>query len=156
MDVQELVKKFESLTPEELLSYLSGEKDVSEIDLQLIEELRSTGLNDRTINVLLHYVNLVTKGELPSDEVKKIAAHWKRKEISTVQEAMEFARTEHEKHQKWRKEKSGIKEESVIKENSVIKEVDIFDSIMAAIKAGLSDEQLGKYVKNLLDVSKDE
>lgn len=149
MDVQELVKKFESLTPEELLNYLSGGKDVSEIDLQLIEELRSTGLNDGTINVLLHYVTLVTKGKLPSDEVKKIAAHWKSKEISTVQEAMKFARTEHEKYQKWRTEKLNVKEDSAIKE------VDILDSIMAAINAGLNDEQLGKYVKNLLNVSED-
>lgn len=150
MDVQELVNKFETLTPEELLSYLSGEKDVSENDLQLIQELRSTGLNDGTINVLLHYVSLVTKGKLPSDEVKKIAAHWQSKEISNVQEAMKFARTEHEKYQKWRTEKLSVKEDSAIKE------VDILDSIMAAIKAGLSDEQLGKYVKNLLNVSEDE
>lgn len=53
------------------------------------------------VNVLIEYVMRTNDMKLPRAYVIKIAAHWARKNIKTVKEAMTLAQTEHQKYQEW-------------------------------------------------------
>lgn len=54
--------------------------------------MQSYGLRSGVVNVLLEYVMLTNEKQLPRALITKIAAHWKRLNIETVEEAQEQAR----------------------------------------------------------------
>lgn len=142
---QELIKKFESITPEEYLKAIYNVedwKDIYENDLKLVNEYRKKGLNDSVINVLLDYVIISCKGRLSKALFMKMASHWLRKKITTVEQAMKFAREYHDTYKEWAKDKEKAKH----KPHGLPE----LNSIRGAIVGGLTDEQLGKYVRRLL------
>ncbi|MHA4118450.1 DnaD domain protein [Bacillus cereus] len=153
MDKQqkELLNLLNTWTPEQLLIEISGfseslEDEVHfflEKDLKIIATVRDNfRLPDPVINVLIYYVMLKTDMRLPKAYVEKIAGHWVRKKIATVDDALAIAKKEHRQYNEWIQ---GQK-----KEKQYPNEITLIDSIMGAITAGLTDEQLGKYVKKLL------
>ncbi len=101
---QKIVHQFETLSPYDVLrSYANGGKPAL-VDLKLIETIMfEQKLTPGVVNVLIDYVLKTNDGKLPGPLVTKIAAHWSRKKIKTVQEAIDFAQQEHNKSKKWQK-----------------------------------------------------
>lgn len=83
------------ISPLELLAFYQGGSRIPDSDVELVETLvRDYGLPPEVINVLLEYVLLKYDYRLPRNLVEKIAGHWKRRGIKTIQEALEQARKE--------------------------------------------------------------
>lgn len=143
---QKLIQQLNSVTPEQLLSELSGGATVPKGDLHIVTDMRDNyRLPNPVINVLIYYVMLRSDMILNPEYVKKIAGHWVRKKVTTVENALSLAKKEDELYKKWIHSKK--KEEN---EPHTINTIDAIDAIKGAIKSGLTDEQLGKYVRNLL------
>jgi replication initiation and membrane attachment protein len=83
------------LSPLELLSYYQGGAKIPDCDINLVESLiRDYGLPQGVVNVLLDYVLQKHDRKLPRSLVQKIAGHWKRLGITTIEQAKEQARKE--------------------------------------------------------------
>ncbi|WP_027410197.1 replication initiation and membrane attachment family protein [Anoxybacteroides tepidamans] len=103
---EKLIRYFETISPRQLLSDISGGAEPLASDLKLIEEVMfQQKLPPGVVNVLIHYVMLRTDMKLSKAYVEKIAGHWARKKVRTVKEAMELAKKEAEKYQSWANEK---------------------------------------------------
>ncbi len=83
------------ISPLELLSNFQDGMRIPDADLELVDRLmHQYGLPSGVINVLLEYVLYTHDFRLPRALVEKIAGHWKRRRVETVEEAMELARNE--------------------------------------------------------------
>ncbi|MGA9175586.1 MAG: DnaD domain protein [Thermoactinomyces sp.] len=88
-------RQLAQISPLELLSYYHKGTRIPDSDVELVESLvRHYGLPPEVINVLLEYVLLKYDYKLPRNLVEKIAGHWKRLGIQTIQDALEQARKE--------------------------------------------------------------
>ncbi len=95
-----------SISPFKLLSIYQNGAKISSADQTIVEELlESYQLDPGVVNVLLEYVMLTQDKKLPPQLIYKIASHWKRLNIRTVQEAMEIAKQLYSEH-KGKKEKT--------------------------------------------------
>lgn len=104
---EELVHYLESAAPIDVLRDIADGKEPLPADVQLANNLvMQHGMEPAVVNVLLQYVLLRTDMKLTKGYVEKIASHWIRKNVSTVPEAMELARTEHAQYMKWKSEGS--------------------------------------------------
>jgi DnaD/phage-associated family protein len=101
-----LMEYLNSATPEEVLTDLSGGKSPSKSELDIIEHIKEFKLPDEVINVLIQYVLLKTDMKLTRRYMEKIASHWARKKIKTVEQAMEIAKKEHKQYLEWKEKKS--------------------------------------------------
>lgn len=82
-----------TVSPVTLLEQYQQGSKVSPADLKIVEELAgSYSLPTGVINVLLEYVMLTNNKQLPRALIFKIASHWKRLKIGTVDEALEQAK----------------------------------------------------------------
>ncbi|WP_423407620.1 replication initiation and membrane attachment family protein [Heyndrickxia sp. MSNUG] len=118
---EELILYFERISPRQLLIDYSGGAEPSKSDLQIIEEVMfNQKLLPGVVNVLVDYVMLKTDKKLAKGYIEKIASHWSRKKISTVNEAMQLAKNEHRQYLEWAEGKkapaSGGKRKPVRKE----------------------------------------
>ncbi|WP_181349792.1 replication initiation and membrane attachment family protein [Thalassobacillus sp. CUG 92003] len=94
-----------SISPKELLEDLGGQHASSQ-DLKMIRDVMTEqGLPTGVMNVLVHYVLLKTDMKLSKAYMEKIASHWSRKNVTTVRQAMNLAKAEHQKYQQWGKQK---------------------------------------------------
>jgi len=83
----------EKLSPIALLEQYQGGGKNSPADLKIIEELlHSYKLPSAVINVLLEYVMITNNKQLPRSLIFKIATHWKRLGIETVDQALTQAK----------------------------------------------------------------
>lgn len=81
------------LSPISLLEQYQGGGKVSPADMKIVDELaRNYQLQPGVINVLLEYVMLTNNKQLPPALIYKIATHWKRLQIQTVDQALEQAK----------------------------------------------------------------
>jgi replication initiation and membrane attachment protein len=104
------VKQLEYTSPRQLLVELSGGAEPSGSDLKIIEDVMfKQKLLPGVVNVLVHYVMLRTDMKLTKGYVEKIASHWARKKIQTVQDAMAIAKEEHRQYQQWAETKNNPK-----------------------------------------------
>jgi len=88
-------RQLAQISPLELLSFYQKGGRVPKSDVELVETLiRHYGLPPGVINVLIEYVLLKYNYKLPRNLVEKIAGHWKRLGIETVEQALEQARKE--------------------------------------------------------------
>lgn len=88
-----------TLSPITLLERYQGGSKVSPADMKIVEELSQTyQLPSGVINVLLDYVMLTNNKQLPRSLIFKIATHWKRLNIKTVDEALEQAKQLHQEY----------------------------------------------------------
>ncbi|WP_077621285.1 replication initiation and membrane attachment family protein [Sediminibacillus massiliensis] len=91
----------ENISPKQLLEDLSGQA-ASAQDLKVIRDVMSQqGLSTGVMNVLVHYVLLKTDMKLSKAYLEKIASHWARKNVKTVKQAMNLAKSENRKYQQW-------------------------------------------------------
>ncbi len=85
----------ESYSPIQLIQQYQGKGIVASSDLKIIDRLlHEYQLSPAVANVLLEYVMLTNDYKLPRSLIEKIAAHWSRLNIKTVDEAMQAAKKE--------------------------------------------------------------
>lgn len=85
--------------------YQGGGK-IAEADLNLIEGLLiDYQLPSGVVNVLIEYIMLTNEYKLPKNLTEKIAGHWKRLKIKTVNEAQNVAKKEHQLYKEWKEVK---------------------------------------------------
>lgn len=103
-------QQLEQISPIELLSFYQNGGKIPDSDVKLVESLvQEYALPHGVVNVLLEYVLYKNNYKLPKALVQKIAGHWKRLRIQTVQEALSQARTENWEMQKKLQQKTNIK-----------------------------------------------
>lgn len=96
------VRLFESISPYDLLRSMANGAEPVQSDLRIVEGLLfEQKLPPGVVNVLLDYTMLVNDKKLIKSYIEKIASHWARKQIKTVREAMDIAKSEHKKYQSW-------------------------------------------------------
>lgn len=93
----------EHYSPVELIfQYQQGGK-IPEADLELAEALLNEyKLPSGVVNVLIEYVMLSNDYKLPKKLTEKIAGHWKRLKVTTVEEALSIAKKEHKLYREWK------------------------------------------------------
>ncbi|WP_047153151.1 DnaD domain protein [Aneurinibacillus tyrosinisolvens] len=88
-----------SLSPLQLLSHYHNGAKVAPADQKIVEDLlEDYQLPFEVVNVLLEYVMLTHERQLPKALIYKIAAHWKRLNINTVQQAQLQAKQLYAEH----------------------------------------------------------
>ncbi|MBD1380077.1 replication initiation and membrane attachment family protein [Metabacillus arenae] len=104
---EEMIYQLETISPRKFLQDISGGAEASIADLQIIEEVMfKQKLHPGVVNVLIYYVFLKTDMKLTKSYVQKIAGHWARKQIKTVQQAMNLAKQEHRQYLSWAENKT--------------------------------------------------
>ncbi|MHC0037404.1 replication initiation and membrane attachment family protein [Pseudoneobacillus sp. C159] len=104
---EKLKQYFESVSPRQFLIDVSGGSEPSKSDLQIVEDVMfHQQLTPAVANVLLHFVLMKTDMKLTKTYVEKIASHWSRKGIKTVDEAFSLALKEHRQYLEWGNNKS--------------------------------------------------
>ncbi|MGM9924587.1 MAG: replication initiation and membrane attachment family protein [Bacillus sp. (in: firmicutes)] len=97
---EERIQYLEQISPRELLIEHGGGSEPSKADLTIVEEvMMKQKLTPGVMNVLLEYVMIMTDMKLSKSYVEKIASHWSRKNVKTVKEAMELAKSEYKQAQ---------------------------------------------------------
>lgn len=144
---EELLNYLESTPPADVLRDLSGGKKPLAVDVQLAERLVGTnGMSIGVVNVLFQYAYLRTDGKITKNYVERIASHWINNKVATAKEALEFSRDEHSKYVKWKKDGQQPRKEmgntKVVEARQKAIEIAVYDSNM-------SDEQLGKFVREM-------
>lgn len=93
-----MIYQFETMHPYEFLSLKQGGQTPTSKDLQVIEYLLiDQNLKPGVVNVLIDYVLKINNNKLVRSFVEQIAAQWKRSNIETVSDAMDFAKDEFNK-----------------------------------------------------------
>ncbi|HEU5139608.1 MAG TPA: DnaD domain protein [Bacillales bacterium] len=99
---EKIARAFETYSPAELLEQIGGGAKPALSDLKVVEGVMfEQKLPPGVVNVLIDYVTTTNDMKLSRNYVEKIAGHWARKKVKTVQEAMSLARSEHQKYQNW-------------------------------------------------------
>lgn len=134
--VKQLIELLNSLKPEEYLSEGIRATAPHWKDLDRISRAKEYGkLPEPVINVLINYVML--KAQVPALHkiFDDIAFEWSRKDIKTVEEAMALAKLENKKYEKW--------------VEKYYKDSTLGDVLRGAIISGMTDKELGQYVRQL-------
>lgn len=99
---EKAIQLFESISPYEQLKKMAGGATPVASDIKLVENIMfEQKLNPGVINVLIEYVMRTNDMKLTRGYVEKIAAHWARKQVKTVKEAVTLAQSEHKKYTAW-------------------------------------------------------
>lgn len=147
MNIQEemLIKQLEEITPKQLLKEISGGVEVTIADLKIVEDIMiNQKLRPGVVNVLIYYVLLRNDMILPKSYVEKVAGHWARKKVTTAREALALAKKENRQYQEWADRKKEIAKTTPVERARSI-------AIERAISQGISDEELGKFVRILFE-----
>lgn len=84
------IKKVNSITPLEFLKEYV--EPLTAKEEMLIAELRSFGLTDSIINVLLYYANLLSNGNAHYKLIILLGRQWSDDNINTVERATDYAK----------------------------------------------------------------
>ena len=108
---EKLIYYFETTSPMQYLRDISGGAVPSKADVKIIEDVMfGQKLNPGVVNVLIDNVMRKTDMKLTKNYVEKIASHWSRKNIKTVKDAMDLAKTEHRQYLEWAEGKKNSKQ----------------------------------------------
>lgn len=92
---EKLIRSYETTSPLTVFKELSGGVEPATSDLKTLEEVMiKYKLPPGVVNVLIDYVMRKTDMKFTKGLVESIASHWARKQIKTVKEAMEVAKSE--------------------------------------------------------------
>ena len=95
---EEKIRHLEETSPRELLRQYGKGAEPTLTEMKIIEEVMlDQDLAPGIMNVLIEFVLLKNDMRFPGSYVKTIASHWKKKDLKTVKEAMDFARSQMEK-----------------------------------------------------------
>jgi replication initiation and membrane attachment protein len=102
---QERLHYYETTPPIQVLRDTNNGIEPIPASVQLAEDLLVLyKMPIGVVNVLLEYTMLTTDMKLPRKYVEQIADHWMRKNLQTAKEAMDLARAERDKYNKWKTE----------------------------------------------------
>jgi len=127
---EKLIHYFETTSPLQFIRDIGGGSEPSKADVKIIEDvLFQQKLNPGVVNVLIDNVLRKTDMKLTKNYVEKIASHWARKNIKTVKDAMELAKTEHRQYAEWAEGNKSGKQTANYKKKPIRTEVlpDWFD-----------------------------
>lgn len=170
---QELyVKYLEDINPINRLIHLYAGRQPSVKTIVLISKIQNeTKLSNGVINVLLEYVFLYSsqnkdKNVPPNELLERLAKKCVENNVKTAKEAMAFVREEYDKEMflnnknKANEDADAKKEDdrnekatiaaAKVKEEQINVESEQINSIRLAIQNGLSDKDLGKFVRTML------
>ena len=109
-----MIYTFENLSPYELLKSKHKDGEPLKRDIKLLEDLIiDYKLKPGVVNVLIDYVLRTNDNKLNRSLVETIAGQWSRKNVETVEEAMEIARKNHKSMVKKKVPKNQIIEKEV-------------------------------------------
>jgi replication initiation and membrane attachment protein len=112
---ERLIEHFETITHRELLEDFSQSGYASENEIKMLTTIMlKHGLPQGVMNVLVHYVLQKSDMKLTKNYVEKIASHWARKNVKTVQQAMTLAKAESKLYQTWGSKKFQNKKQEVL------------------------------------------
>ncbi len=104
--IAKMIYTFETVSPYDFLKSKHNGGEPVKRDISLIENLLiDYKLKPGVINVLIDYVLKTNDNKLTKNYVESIAGEWARKNIETVEEAMEIARKAHKSNEKFRNNK---------------------------------------------------
>ncbi len=93
-----IIQVFENTSPYDFLRHKYHNVKPTSRDLKLLEHLMiDLDMSPAVVNVLIDYVLRKNNNKLTSGYVDTIAAQWKRANLKTAKEAMEFAEKEHQR-----------------------------------------------------------
>ena len=93
-----MIYTFETISPYDFLKSKHNGSEPVKRDIQLLEDLIvDYKLKPGVVNVLIDYVLKTNDNKLNRSLVETIAGQWSRKNIETVEDAMEIARKNHNK-----------------------------------------------------------
>ncbi len=102
----QIIAMFESISPYDFLKNKNKGASPTAKDLKLVESLLlDLELTPAVVNVLLDYCLRKNNNKLTNNYVETVAAQWKRADLKTAEEAMNFAEKEHKKSLKKAPEK---------------------------------------------------
>lgn len=102
---QKRIQYYESTPPLQVLRDTNNGIEPVPASIQLAEDLITIyKMPVGVANVLLEYTMLTTDMKLPRKYVEQIADHWMRKNLKTAKDAIELARSERDKYNKWKAE----------------------------------------------------
>lgn len=134
--VKQFIELLNSSKPEEYLSDCIRATTPHLRDLDCISRAKEYGeLPEPVINVLINYVIQKTEVRALNKIFTDIAVEWSRKDIKTAEEAILLAKQENKKYEKWIEK---------YYEDSWLGDV-----LRGAIISGMTDKELGQYVKEL-------
>lgn len=134
--VKQFIELLNSSKPEEYLSDCISATTPHWGDLDRISRAEEYGkLPEPVINVLINYVIQKTEVLALNKIFTDIAVEWSRKDIKTAEEAMALAKQENNKYEKWFEK---------YYEDSWLGDV-----LRGAIISGMTDKELGQYVRQL-------
>lgn len=110
-----MINMFETTSPYDFISSKYKTGTPSNSDLKIIAYLLlDLDLKPGVVNVLVDYVLKINNNNLQKSFVDAIASQWKKSNIETVEDAMEFAKKEYHKRQnKKEAPKSAVKKETM-------------------------------------------
>ncbi|MCP8617080.1 replication initiation and membrane attachment family protein [Salirhabdus salicampi] len=112
---EKLIQHFESITHREILEDYSKTGHASDQEVKMLTNIMfQHGLSQGVMNVLVHYVLQKTNMKLTKNYVEKIASHWGRKNVNTVKEAMDLAKSENKLYQSWGNQREMRKSKEVL------------------------------------------
>ncbi len=121
-----IIAIFENTTPYDFLKNKNRGINPTSKDLKLLETLLvDIELTPAVVNVLIDYVLKKNNNKLVTNYVETIASQWKRADLKTAREAMEFAEKEHKKYSLKRTSKMENKLVEPVWFNEVIKKKEI-------------------------------
>jgi len=114
-----LIYQFETISPYEFLNIKNGNVKPSKAELMLLETLLiDFNLMPGVVNVLIDFVLRINDNKLPRTYVEAIASQWKKSNIMTVIDAMNYAEANYKKKKTTTKIKLNAKPEWMDKEQS--------------------------------------
>ena len=142
-NLDKMVHTFENVSPIDFLRSVSGNKEPTDRDKRLIENLMlNQKLSPGVVNVLIDYVLKVADKKLDKNMIEKIAGEWQRLNIDTVREAMNNCRKRHKSYKELAVKKTT---------KEVIKKEEVKEPIWFNKKIDLNKEN----TKELEDLLKD-
>ena len=109
-----MIYTFETVSPYDFLRSKCGDAEPVKRDIKLLEDLIiDYKLKPGVVNVLIDYVLKTNDNKLTKSLVETIAGQWSRKNIETVEDAMEIARKNHQKSVNSKNNKRIIKDKNV-------------------------------------------
>lgn len=130
-----IIAVFENTSPYDFLRHKYHNVKPTARDLKLLEYLIiDLELPPAVVNVLIDYVLRKNNNRFTSAYVETIAAQWKRANLKTAADAMEFAEKEHRKLQKKEPTPKNVKVETPIWFEQNIKDENLSDEEEAELK----------------------
>ena len=130
-----IIAVFENTSPYDFLRHKYHNVKPTSRDLKLLEYLIiDLELPPAVVNVLIDYVLRKNNNRFTSAYVETIAAQWKRANLKTAADAMEFAEKEHRKLQKKEPTPKNVKVETPIWFEQNIKDENLSDEEEAELK----------------------